>query len=158
MYPSGIRIHTVNVAAVDQARSSGRDVNGTAVEPVVAGGGEPLRCCLADAETGDDLLLFGYRPRLPAASPYLETGAVFVHATACGGPASSSSYPRDWLHRPKCFAHTITAAGFTLPPQCTTVLTHRRSSESVLGRPSVVVAHSRNIEHGCFMFAATLTI
>ena len=50
------------------------------VEAITADGGEPLRCCLPkrrDARRG--LSAGGYEPPLPD-SPYVEKGAVFIHA------------------------------------------------------------------------------
>lgn len=151
-----LQIQPVDPVAVELARSTRRDVNDTPVETVLATGGEALRCCLTDAARGDDLLLFGYRPHLPAASPYLETGAIFVHATTCVGPSSKSSYPSAWLHRPQVlraydrrgWIHPATTAhnGADAP----TALRH------VLAQEGVVEVHSRNTLHGCFMFAARL--
>jgi hypothetical protein len=65
----------------------------------VAGGGEPLRCCLRDAVAGEELALFNYEPPLPD-SPYRERGAVFAHAGECAGPANGD-YPPDWASRPQ---------------------------------------------------------
>lgn len=126
------------------------------MEHVAAGGGEPLRCCLTDAAGAEDLLLFGYRPQLPVPSPYLESGAVFVHAAVCDGPASTSQYPPAWLHRPQVvraydqrgWIHPATTLHDGTDPLATLA--------SVLGQEGVVEAHSRNIVHGCFMFSAHL--
>jgi hypothetical protein len=149
-----ITFHPVDPTAIDHARRTGADVNGNPVEPVTALGGEPVRCCLADAAPGDDLLLVGYRPDLPA-SPYVETGAVFVHATACAGPASATSYPADWLPRPQVL-RAYDERGWIHPATRTHDGTDAAAVlAGVLAEPGVVEVHSRNIGYGCFMFAAT---
>ena len=149
-----ITFHTVAPDAVDQARRTGVDMDGTPVEQVTASGGEPVRCCLTDAEPGVNLLLMGYRPRLPA-SPYAETGAVFVHAGSCPGPASTTSYPQAWRSRPQVL-RAYDDRGWIHPATRTHDGTEpERVLAEVLAEPGVVEVHSRNIGYGCFMFAAT---
>lgn len=149
-----ITFHPVDASAIDHARCTGTDVNGNLVERFTARGGEPVRCCLADAQAGDDLLMMGYRPALPA-SPYVETGAVFVHASPCAGPATTTSYPRDWLPRPQVL-RAYDARGWIHPATRTHDGTGAESVlAEVLAEPGVVEVHSRNIGYGCFMFAAT---
>ena len=145
--------HTVAPDAVEHARRTGVDMDGTPVEQVTASGGEPVRCCLTDADAGADLLLMGYRPRLPA-SPYVETGAIFVHAAPCGGPASTTSYPEAWRSRPQVlraydergWLHPATRVHDGTDPE--------RELAEVLATPGVVEVHSRNVAYGCWMFAA----
>ena len=149
------QIHTVDPDIIERVRRTGRDVNDTPVERVVAAGDEPVRCCLTDARPGDELLLMGYRPSLPGPSPYVETGAVFVHAAPCAGPADTSSYPEAWLRRSQVL-RAYDERGWIHP--ATTV--HDGSDApavlaAVLAAPGVVEVHSRNIGYGCFMFAAT---
>ena len=71
--PSDYRIHAVARATLDRVRAGGRDASGNPVEHQVAKGGEPLRCCLRDATAGEEIILFGYEPPLPA-GPYREIG------------------------------------------------------------------------------------
>jgi hypothetical protein len=149
------QIHTVDPDVVERVRRTGRDVNDNPVERVVATGGEPLRCCLTDARPGDDLLLAGYRPALPAASPYVETGAVFVHAAACAGPADATSYPEEWRRRPQVL-RAYDQRGWIHPATTVHDGTDAPAAlAAVLAEPGVVEVHSRNIGYGCFMFAAT---
>ncbi|GAA2280633.1 hypothetical protein GCM10010145_59370 [Streptomyces ruber] len=63
-------------------------------------GREPFRCCLRDAGSGDELLLFGYLPPLPA-PPYRKVGAVLAHADPCTGPAGIVGYQPDGRGRPQ---------------------------------------------------------
>ncbi len=131
-------------------------MNGNPVATMIADGGELLRCCLTDALPGDNLLLFGYRPPLPAASPYLETGAVFAHATVCGGPESDSTYPTEWLTRPQVL-RAYDERGWIHPATTRHDGTDAPAAlAKVLAQDGVVEVHSRNINHGCFMFSATL--
>jgi hypothetical protein len=44
------RIHALPAEALDRARRTGDPAR------VVAGGGEPVRCCLRDAEPGEELM------------------------------------------------------------------------------------------------------
>src|SRR3954452_5534552 len=92
-------VHALDPEQLRSVRRTGRDISGNPPAPYVAEGGEPVRCCLRDAVEGEQLLLFGYEPVLPA-SPYREIGAVFAHAEPCAGP-STADYPPDWRHRPQ---------------------------------------------------------
>jgi len=121
------------------------------VELVVAGGGEPLRCCLRDAAEGEELMLFNYEPPLPP-SPYREMGAVFAHASACDGAAPGGDYPADWVGRPQVL-RAYDERGWIHPA----TRVHDGSDPAgaiakVLGEPGVVRVHSRNVAYGCYMF------
>jgi hypothetical protein len=122
-----------------------------AVERHTARGGEPLRCCLRDARTGEVLVLFSYEPPLPE-SPYREIGAVFAHAGACAGPADQHAYPTDWYGRPQVLRaydgngriHPASRMHDGRDPEA--------AITAALSEPGVVEVHSRNIEYGCYMF------
>ena len=123
--------------------------------PVTAGGGEPVRCCRADARAGEALLLLAFRPPLPRDdSPYQEVGAVYVHAETCAGPGPSDAYPADWRRRPQVlraydergWIHPATRVHEGTDPE--------RELAEVLATPGVVEVHSRNVAYGCWMFAA----
>jgi hypothetical protein len=148
------RIHALPAAVLDAVRASGTDASGYPVQRLVAGGGEPLRCCLADAQPGEELILFGFEPPLPA-SPYREIGPVFAHAEACGGYPEDGGYPADWYRRPQVlraydargWIHEATRVHDGTDPQA--------ALAEVLATPGVVQVHSRNIAYGCYMFTAT---
>ncbi|MFI6581229.1 DUF1203 domain-containing protein [Embleya sp. NPDC050493] len=134
-------------------RAAGTDVSGHPIEFHTAGGGEPLRCCLRDAEPGEALILFGYEPPLPA-SPYREIGAVFAHAEACPGP-TTDAYPPHWRDRPQVF-RAYDARGRIHP----TSRVHDTDDPEpalaeILADPEVTRVHSRNITYGCYMFTIT---
>lgn len=142
------------VGLLDAVRSSGLDTSGNPVQHVVAGGGEPIRCCLRNAREGESLILFGYEPKIPA-SPYREIGAVFAHTQACPGPEHTDAYPADWHGKPQVL-RAYDERGWIHP--ATTV--HDGSDPeaaiaAILADPKVTQLHSRNIAYGCYMFAVT---
>jgi hypothetical protein len=123
--------------------------------PMTTEGGEPLRCCLRDAEAGEEALLFNYEPPLPEESPYREKGAVFTHAAPCAGPESVTTYPPDWVGRRQVL-RAYDARGWIHPSSHL----HDGSDPeaaiaSVLAHPEVVEVHSRNVAYGCYMFRIT---
>jgi len=140
--------------ALDEVRAGGLDVSGNPVEHAVAGGGEPLRCCLRDATAGEDLMLFGYEPPLPA-GPYREVGPVFAHAAACPGPPAAAEYPPDWYGRPQVlraydrrgWIHPATRVHDGSDPEAVIA--------AILEDPEVAQIHSRNVAYGCYMFTVT---
>ena len=122
-------------------------------EQVVAGGGEPVRCCLRDAVAGEGLVLFSFEPPLPL-SPYREKGAVFAHAGPCAGPPQGVPYPPDWYGRAQIL-RAYDTAGWIHPAS----RQHDGSDpvaalSAVLAEPGVVLVHSRNVVYGCYMFSA----
>jgi hypothetical protein len=148
------RIHPIPTELLEQVRRSRIDVSGSPVELVTAEGGEPLRCCLRDAEASEQILLFGYEPPLPA-SPYREIGPVFAHVQPCAEPYDPACYPRDWRSRPQVL-RAYDRRGWIHPA----TRTHdgsdpRKAIAEVLAESEVEQVHSRNIAYGCYMFRAT---
>jgi uncharacterized protein DUF1203 len=151
---SVFRIHPIPADVLDRVRAEGIDVSGNPCEHVIAEGGEPLRCCLRGAERGDELILFGYEPPIPA-SPYREIGAVFTHAHPCAGPVAADGYPSDWYGRPqvlRAYDHRGWIHGSTRTHDGTDP---EAVIAEMLADPDVVQIHSRNIAWGCYMFAVT---
>lgn len=148
------QIHAIPATVLDNARRSGVDVSGNAVEQIISEGGEPLRCCLRDARPDEPCILFGYEPPIRA-SPFREIGAVFAHAERCGGPASDVDYPSDWISRPQIL-RAYDSRGWIHPA---TKMHDGSDPESVitqmLADADVVQIHSRNIAYGCYMFTVT---
>ncbi|MET7420866.1 DUF1203 domain-containing protein [Dactylosporangium sp. NPDC005555] len=147
-------MHAIDPGHLESVRGKGTDVSGNPVEATTAQGGEPLRCCLRDATEGERLILFGFEPVLPAASPYREIGAVFAHAAPCDGPAGAG-YPEGWRGRPQVL-RAYDARGRIHPA---TRVHDGTDPEGVLADvfadAAVVRADSRNIAYGCFMFTVT---
>ncbi|MEU4425508.1 DUF1203 domain-containing protein [Actinoplanes sp. NPDC024001] len=147
----GYRIDAIPAAVLREVRDSGLDVSGNPVEPAVAGGGEPLRCCLRDATEGEELILFGYEPPLPA-SPYREVGAVFAHRQPCGGPAGPG-YPPGWHGRAQVF-RAYDERGWIHPASTVDDGTDPEATiRAILADPEVRLVHTRNVTYGCFMLA-----
>jgi len=148
---SAFQVGALPSSLLDEVRAGGLDVSGNPIERAVAGGGEPLRCCLRDATAGEELILFGYEPPLPA-GPYREIGPVFAHATACSGPSAVAAYPSDWYGRPQVL-RAYDRRGRIHPA---TRVHDGRDPEAVIAAmlqdPEVVQIHSRNVAYGCFMF------
>jgi hypothetical protein len=119
-------------------------------EEVATKGGEPLRCCLRDAKAGEAVLLAGYEPPLPE-SPYVEKGAVFIHAEPCPGP-DSTGYPDAWRDRHQVL-RAYTARGWIHPA---TRVHDGTDPDGVIAEifahPTVERIHSRNVAYGCYMF------
>ncbi|MET8367313.1 MULTISPECIES: DUF1203 domain-containing protein [unclassified Micromonospora] len=144
------RVQAVPAAALDLVRRTGRDAAGHLVEGRLAGGGEPLRCCLRDAEAGEALLLFGYAPPI-AAVAYREIGPIFAHAAACSGPDHGGGHPSAWRRRPQ-----VLRAYDRQGRICGGRLHDGTDPEAVIAElfadPQVHQLHSRNVVYGCFMF------
>jgi hypothetical protein len=149
-----LRVHPLPADVLDRLRAVGTDAAGRAVEHHVAGGGEPLRCCLRNARRGERLILFAHALDLPD-GPYRETGPVFAHGEVCPGPASSTSYPPDWHGRPQVLRaydergriHEATTMHDGTDPEA--------AIDAVLRTPGVAQVHSRNVLYGCYMFSVT---
>lgn len=152
----GARIDGLPAEALDIVRSGGMDVSGNPPVLLVAEGGEPVRCCLRNAREGEELVLFGYAPPLPA-SPYREVGPVFAHARTCPAPPMTG-YPREWLDRPQVL-RAYDARGWIHPATRTHDGTDPEAAlAQVLAEPGVVQVHSRNVAYGCWMFTVTPTL
>ena len=143
-------IETLSDRALDHARRTGLDISGNPIAYVTMTGGEPLRCCLRDAEPGEAAILFGYEPQLPA-SPYREVGAVYAHATACSGPASRTGYPAAWRGRPQVL-RAYDRRGWIHAARVHDGHEPERAIADLLADPAVEQIHSRNVAYGCYMF------
>jgi hypothetical protein len=151
------RIRAIPSEDLAEVRRSGLGANGTAVVELLADGGEPLRCCLRNARTGEACILFGYEPPIPGkGSPYREVGAVFAHALPddCEGPSVADEYPKDWYGRPQVL-RAYDERGWIHPATRTHDGTDPVDALTrVLAEPGVAEVHSRNIAYGCYMFSA----
>ena len=142
---------TATIVALSPALLAEVRAAGTA-ERHVAGGGEPVRCCLRDAVAGERLLLFRYEPALPP-SPYREAGAVFAHAEPCDGRADGPDYPADWYGRPQVLRAYDEHGRIHPASRMHDGADPPAAIAAVLSAPGVVLVHSRNVVYGCYMFA-----
>jgi hypothetical protein len=147
-----MHIHALPDAALARVRSTDRDVSDQPVVHVAAEGGEPLRCCLRNAEPGERLILFGYEPPI-GPSPYREIGAVFAHEAACAGP-SADTYPRAWRGRRQVL-RAYDERGWIVDAVVHDGTDPERAIEQLFADPRAVQLHSRNVAYGCFMFTVT---
>ncbi len=143
-------IETISQDDLDRARGTGTDVSGNAVARVTLDGGEPLRCCLRNGCPGEEAILFGYEPRIPA-SPYREVGAVYAHAAPCEGPETLTRYPAAWRSRPQVL-RAYDRRGWIHAAKVHDGTDPEAIIEELLDDPEVVQIHSRNVSYGCYMF------
>jgi Protein of unknown function (DUF1203) len=151
---TAFQVHALPAEALDAVRSIGVDASGNPIERLITAGGEPLRCCLRNAEAGEQAILFGYEPPIPA-SPYREIGAVFAHAQPCDGPASIDAYPTSWRGKAQVlraydrrgWIHSSTRVHDGTNPEAVIA--------EMLADPDVAQIHSRNVAWGCYMFSVS---
>jgi len=146
-------IHSIPHDLLARVRSSRVDVSGNRVEPLSAEGGEPLRCCLRDAQPGEALILFGYEPPI-GKSPYREIGAVFAHAEACAGPPAHDVYPPEWRGRRQVL-RAYDRRGWIREATVHDGSDPEGEIARLFADPESIQLHSRNVAYGCFMFAVT---
>jgi hypothetical protein len=114
-------------------------------------GGAPLRCCLRDSRPGERIALASVTPPGPQGA-YAESGPVFLHADPCGGP-DHAGYPDEFRRRIQVFraysADGRIVGGRVVRPEDD----QEAVAEELLGEADVAYLHSRNLVHGCYMFA-----
>ena len=100
-------VYALPPAALARIRKTGRDDFGHPLRISDDHAGDPLRCCLRDAEPGERVALFSWQPLTDAPdSPYAEIGPVFAHADACPGYTESTAYPQASGTAHNCCAPT----------------------------------------------------
>jgi hypothetical protein len=73
--------------------NGGCDAYDNLPETMVSDGpGHPCRHCLRNIDSGDEVLVFAYRP-FPELQPYAETGPVFLHKQRCERYAADEVLP-----------------------------------------------------------------
>ena len=114
-------------------------------------GGAPLRCCLRDSVVGERLLLASVVPPGPRGA-YAEAGPVFVHDGPCGGP-TSDGYPEDFRTRRQVF-RAYDSGGRIVGGEVVEPGSDQEAvAQRLLSKPDVAFVHSRNLLHGCYLFA-----
>ena len=114
-------------------------------------GGAPLRCCLRDSRPGERIVLASVTPPGPEGA-YAESGPVFLHADPCAGP-DRPGYPDEFRRRTQVFraysADGRIVGGRVVRPEDD----QEAVAEELLAEANVAYLHSRNVVHGCYMFA-----
>jgi hypothetical protein len=83
---------------------------------------------------------------------YAESGPVFLHADPCAGP-DRPGYPDEFRRRTQVFraysADGRIVGGRVVRPEDD----QEAVAEELLAEADVAYLHSRNVVHGCYMFA-----
>ncbi len=117
------QIHPVPADVLAQVGARGVDaVSGTPVEHLVAEGGEPLRCCLRDADPGEDVMLFGYEPPLPT-RPTVTSVPCSPMPNSARDRGARRTTCRTGEEDHKCCAPTTCGGGFVRHREHTTIKT-----------------------------------
>ena len=133
------------------------DGYGNRLRPFEATGqGEPLRCCLRYAESGEQIALISYAP-LARPSVWREVGPVYIHAAMCVGYPVSSRLPEQLAHGPRVL-RTYTHEDAMNYDHNTVVLDETELEpiiEHLLSMPDVATVHVRTLAPQCFLYAVT---
>lgn len=149
---TAFQVSPVPTGTLDRIRARGTDDLGNPVVAHPAEAGAPLRCCLRDADAGEQVALIAYQPS-SIGGPYAEIGPIFIHATSCPG-WSGGGYPDGFRHRQQ-----LLRAYDESGSQVDNVIVKAGEAEAgislLFDRPEVVFLHSRNVLAGCYMFEIT---
>ncbi len=148
-------VQPIPPAHLDHLRQAGTDGHGNDVHPFAArGSGEPLRCCLRFAESGEQIALISYAP-LPGPSVWREVGPVYIHAGPCAGYPSDGELPAELSRGPRVLR--------TYGPDDTMNYDHNTVVlddtdltpiiEGLLAEPEVATVHVRTVAPQCFLYA-----
>lgn len=136
---------------LDAIRRTGTDDSGHALgSPFGAEGGEPLRCCLRLATSGEQLLLISFRP-FDGPGPFAEVGPVFVHSRRCGGYPADGGYPDAFRGRPQVFRCYDGGARIIGGRLCDAADRVEAVIADLFADENVAWIHTRNVVFGCYM-------
>jgi hypothetical protein len=150
-------VHAIDPAHLDGVRSAGADGHGNPLRPFAATGrDEPLRCCLRNAEPGEQITLISYAPfRQP--SVWREVGPVYIHAGPCPGYAPNGRLPEHLADGPGVLR--TYRADNTMNYEHNTVVTVEADLapiiERLLAQPDIATVHVRTLAPQCFLYAVT---
>lgn len=151
---SDVRYVAIDPERLERMRERGADEFGNRWARRTAEGWEPLRCCLAVADAGEEIALICYTPWTEA-SPWLEAGPVFVHFGQCAGYGTPEVYPEAL--RGERMVNPFDHDGVRVYEHITFVGAggdHDAAVRQVLARPGVAYVHVRSATAGCFTFEA----
>lgn len=150
-------VHAIDPTHLDLVRSTDDDGHGNRLRPLTATGhGEPLRCCLRNAEQGEQITLISYAP-FDHPSVWTEVGPVYIHLAKCEGYAPNGRLPEQLSTGPRVLR--TYRADDTMNYEHNTVVTDpvdlEPLIESLLREPDVATVHARSLAPQCFHFAVT---
>lgn len=150
-------VHAIDHARLDHVRRNGTDGHGNRLAPFAAAGrNEPLRCCLRNAEAGEQITLISYAP-FDHASVWTEVGPVYIHADRCGGYAPTGRLPAQLATGPRVLR--TYRADDSMSYDHNTVVADRRGLEPVVAQllrePDVNTVHVRTLAPQCFLYAVS---
>lgn len=153
---TALRVHAIDPNRLDAVRAGGTDGHGNALSPYPATGqGEPLRCCLRNANAGEQIALISFAP-FDHASPWTEVGPVYVHAERCDG-FDSDDLPAQLRTGPALLRSY--RADDTMNYEHNTLVAETEDLQHVLERllslPDVSTVHVRTVRPQCFLYAVT---
>lgn len=150
-------VQAIDPDRLDIARTAGTDGHGNRLRPFAATGqGEPLRCCLRYAESGEQITLISYAP-FDHPSVWTEVGPVYIHVARCGGYEPTGRLPEQLATGPRVLRayradgtmnygrNTVVADEADLTPII----------ERLLSEPDVATVHVRTLAPQCFLYAVT---
>lgn len=106
---------------------------------------------LREARTGERLALIAYRPDGTAGAGR-EIGPVFVHADPCDGYREPYAYPEGFRPGKQVFrSHGHDGRIHDAVLVCGADA--EAAIEKIFADPEIATVHSRNVLHGCYMFA-----
>lgn len=150
-------VHAIDPAHLDKVRTTGEDGHGNRLGPFAAAGqGEPLRCCLRYAETGEQITLISYAS-FDRPSVWREVGPVYIHAARCDGYVPTGRLPEQLATGPRVL-RTYRADG-TMNYDHNTVVIDEADLEPIIERllsdSDVAMVHVRTLAPQCFLYAVT---
>ncbi len=115
---------------------------------------QPLRCCLRDADPGEEIAVVAANP-YPWRGPYAEVGPVFVHLQDCGGRDGTGLPPqfraRPQVLRPYDQEHRIAYDRIRSVPGDGSIVDEL---QDLLAFEDIDVVQARNPGPGCYSFTA----
>lgn len=152
---TSLRIHAIEPGRLDLVRATGTDGYGNELRPFPAAGqGEPLRCCLRNAEPAEQIALISYAP-FDHPSVWTEVGPVYIHAERCTGYAPTGSLPEHRAAGP-CVLRTYRADD-TMDYSHNTVVADDADLHPIiaelLSAADVATVHVRSLAPQCFLYA-----
>ena len=148
-------VSAIDPARLEVVRRSDTDGHGNPLRPFpAAGDGEPLRCCLRYARTGEQIVLISYAP-LVDQSVWREVGPVYIHAAECDGYEATGRLPEQLATGPRVL-RTYRTDNTMNYDHNTVVPTDVDLGPIIVGlldQPDVATVHVRTLAPQCFLYA-----